>query len=102
MKLLHSLDSIVRSFFSRLPDFSAKPPTSLKSIAKAYYEAKYRPEGGYVLNYRIYEPLKAKIEYLDRRGLYETNLTEKQIVYLFERVKRQHLSSLEVDVGTFS
>ncbi|MDQ2938695.1 MAG: hypothetical protein M3R67_14515, partial [Acidobacteriota bacterium] len=49
--LLHRLDATIARFFTRMPDFGHKPPTSLRRLGRAYFEMKFDPEGGYVRNY---------------------------------------------------
>jgi hypothetical protein len=102
--LLHKLDSIVESFFCRLEDFNFLPPSNLKSLAKSYYEARHSPRSGYIHDYSSYVTVQDKLEYIKRRGLLnpEKTYSQLEIERIFESVKRAHLSSLEMDVGTNS
>lgn len=104
VQLLHKLDSIVRSFFSRLDDFGKSPPPSLKSLAKTFYQARYSPRSGYIHDYSKYTTVQEKIDFLNRRGLLGKEGTYKliDVERIFETVKRQRLNNLEIDVGTIS
>jgi retron-type reverse transcriptase len=62
--LLHRIDRIIDSFFKRLDEFDNKRPDKLKSMSRAYFEAKYNAHGSYVHNYNRYVTIKDKIIYL--------------------------------------
>ena len=64
LTLLHKLDSMVVSLFARLPDFDRKPPNSLKTFARSYYEMKFNPSGGYVKNYDVISTRTEKLSFL--------------------------------------
>ena len=101
--LLHRLDAIVSSLFDRSPLFGNRPATA-KRFARAYYEARYRPDGGYLLNYDTMYTLAQKIDFLIRFGQIDgvTKMPRDEIDALFERTKRRQLRGLELDVGTIS
>ena len=102
--LLHKLDNIIKGFFKRLSDFGERAPDDLKSLAKAFYKAKYNPNGGYIHNYEKFETTSAKMKYLGNRGYINPNKRYKQedIERIFNRVKRKRLADLELDVGITS
>jgi len=104
VELLHKLDFIIRSFFSRLDDFKNSPPNTLKSLAKSYYEAHFSVRSGYIHDYSKYTTVQEKINFLARRGVLDPDTPYKQVDVdrMFETVKRQHLTNLEIDVGTIS
>ena len=104
MELLHKLDAIIEQFFKKLQDFGKCAPTKLKKISKAYYKAKYDPYGGYIHNYKIYDSLKKKINYLSNRGYLNPKGDYKKadIELIFDRVKRKRLTELDLDVGLIS
>jgi RNA-directed DNA polymerase len=104
LQLLHKLDSIIKSFFTRLDDFNNSPPDALKSLSKSYYEARYSTKSGYIHDYNKYITIQEKITFLNRRGIIDKGAQYRStdIDRIFETTKRQHLSKLEIDVGTIS
>jgi hypothetical protein len=102
--LLHRIDRIIDSFFKRLDEFDNKRPDKLKSMSRAYFEAKYNAHGSYVHNYNRYVTIKDKIIYLNKLGKLnpESNYTEDDINLIFERTKLQNLFYLEKDIGEVS
>lgn len=106
-EVLHKIDSITKTYFSRLEMFDKVPPKTLKSISKAYYRAKYSPLDGYIHNYNMYETSEQKVKYLIDKGLIDPNdrtktYTEVQILIMFNKHKNMMLSSLDLDIGTIS
>ena len=104
MPLLHKLDNIIESFFKRLNDFKREPPKNLKKLSAAFYKAKYDLLGGYIHNYNQYDTVKQKIQYLGNRGHInpEGRYKPEDIEIIFNRVKRRHLTDLELDIGITS
>lgn len=102
-ELLHRIDSIVRDFFERSPFFE-EVPSSLKRIARAYWEAQSNPRGGYIRNYDKIDDPKKKYQYLLERGLVDESeqYTTDEIQQLFEKEKSRKISALESDAGTLS
>lgn len=102
-ELLHRIDAIVESFFERHPYFDKKPD-QLKRVARAYWEAQYRPRNGYILNYDSHKTIGDKIDFLRGFGILdpdkEYSSDEIERIYNVERDK--HLSRLKADAGTLS
>ena len=101
--LLHRLDAIVSSFFDRSPLFGKRPQTA-KRFARAYYEAQYRPQHGYILDYDTIGTFSQKIAFLTRFGQISgvIRVSRDEIETMFDRIKRRQLRGLELDVGTIS
>jgi hypothetical protein len=101
LTLLHKLDLMVVSMFSRIPAFDRKPPSSLKKFARAYFEMKFDPTGGYVKNYDIICTRTEKLSFLVERGRVapEESLTDEQIDERYERYKKRILSEMHADEG---
>ena len=101
LTLLHKLDSMVVSLFARLPDFGRKPPSTLKTFARSYYEMKFNPTGGYVKNYDVILTRTDKLSFLLERGLVgpEELLTDEQIDERYERYRKRVLSEMHADEG---
>jgi RNA-directed DNA polymerase len=99
MKLLHKIDNIIANFFKRLDDFNRIPPPNLKKISRAFFEAKYSPEGGYIHNYNKYESREQKERFLLERCKINRNehYSDEKIHDLYEFHKRNNLSELEKD-----
>ncbi|MFD2167220.1 reverse transcriptase domain-containing protein [Thalassotalea euphylliae] len=104
--LLHKIDAIIRSQFSRLSMFENKPPKELKSLARSYYVAKYSPFNGYIHNYSSYDTTAKKIQFLVKFGYISENdskeYTVEEIERRFEAAKMSHLVKLEEDIGNIS
>ena len=64
LTLLHKLDAMVASLFSRLPDFKRKPPLSLKKFGRAYFEMKFNPTRDYGKNYDVISTIAEKLSLL--------------------------------------
>lgn len=101
LTLLHKLDSMVVSLFARLPDFDRKPPSSLKTFARSYYEMKFNPTGGYVKNYDVISTRTEKLSFLVERGRVGPGeaLTDEQIDERYERYRKRILSEMHADEG---
>lgn len=99
LSLLYRLDTTVRNFFSRLNDFDCKAPEGLKSFARAYFEMKFNPGGGYVHDYDKLITPPAKLAFLAERGRVspDEQLTDEQISARFERYRRGVLSTMHED-----
>lgn len=97
--LLHRLDSVVRGMFRRLVEFDHKPPTNLKSFARAFFEMKFRPEGGYVRNFDLFPTVTEKMRLLVERGRVSPDeaLTDDQINDRFERYLNGVLRVMQAD-----
>lgn len=103
LTLLHKLDSMVESMFSRLSDFDRKPPKSLKKFARAYFEMKFNPSGGYIKNYDVISTPAEKLRFLVERGRIDPEgsgaLTDAQIDEKYERYRKRVLSEMHADEG---
>lgn len=99
ISILYKIDAIIASFFKRIEDFDKVPPSSLKKISRAFYEAKYSPGGGYIHNYNSYETVEQKKDFLIQRGRIEFNkkYSEEEINDLYENLKQKNLSDLDKD-----
>lgn len=100
-KLLHQLDAMVASLFSRLPDFDRRAPKSLKKFSRAYFEMKFNPTGSYIRNYDEISSISEKIKFLEERGRVGPNetLTDIQIEDRYERYRKRILSEMHIDEG---
>lgn len=103
VSLLKAFDSIVAGFFRRLRDFGGAAPPELKSLARAYYEARYSPEAGYILNYNQLVSTQDKLAHLLSRGAVSDSrapqLTPTDVEGLFAKVRNRSLADLDQDVG---
>lgn len=97
--LLHRLDSIVNGMFRRLPEFNHQAPDNLKRFARAYFEMKFRPEGGYVRNFNLITTQAEKMQFLVQRGRMAPteSLTDLQINDRFERYVNGVLRVMHAD-----
>jgi RNA-directed DNA polymerase len=97
--LLHKLDSVVRGMFRRLEEFDNKPPSKLKSFARAFFEMKFRPEGGYVRNFDLFTTIAEKMRLLVERGRVAPDeaLTDDQVDDRFERYLNRVLRVMQAD-----
>ena len=106
MHLLHKIDSIIESQFSRLKLFNHKVPNELKSLVKAYYCAKYDTFGGYIHNYGEYKTVADTIRFLVKFGYiaeYDSkSYSEDDIIRKFHKAKSSHIVKLEEDIGNIS
>lgn len=101
LKLLHHLDAMVCSLFSRMPDFDRKAPETLKKFSRAYFEMKFKPDGNYIRNYDLIISLPEKLEFLVDRGRVAPTdaLTDIQIEERYERYRNRVLSEMHADEG---
>jgi RNA-directed DNA polymerase len=100
LSLLHRLDSVVVSFFERLPDFT-RPPPDLKKFSRAYFEMKFRPFGGYVQNYDAILSRDQQRAFLVQRGRLARNdeVSDEGIGLRFDAYRRMILRSMQADEG---
>jgi RNA-directed DNA polymerase len=101
LSLLHRLDGAIAGMFKRLPDFERKAPPRLCKLARAYYEMKFNPRGGYVRNYDVISTREEKLEFLVARGRIgpDEQLTNEQIDDRYERYRRHVLAEMHADEG---
>ncbi|UBF23982.1 hypothetical protein K9N68_19850 [Kovacikia minuta CCNUW1] len=99
LSVLYKLDKIIAGLFERLDDFHGTPPSSLKKLSRAYFEAKYSPTSGYIYNYDNNDTLESKRNFLSKRGKLDPNkgYSEEEIIELYDKVKQRNLSELQKD-----
>lgn len=99
--ILHKIDSAVKKMLIRCPDLKAHAD-AVKRFARAYFEIRYRPEGGYVRNYDEFTTSVQKMNFLIFRGEIssEVALTEAQINEKFEAYRDRMLSEMLADEAT--
>jgi hypothetical protein len=85
--------------FRRLEEFDNKPPSKLKSFARAFFEMKFRPEGGYVRNFDLFTTIAEKMRLLVERGRVAPDeaLTDDQVDDRFERYLNRVLRVMQAD-----
>lgn len=101
LTLLHRLDAAVAGMFHRMTDFKGKAPDELKRFARAYYEMKFSPGGGYVRDYDLIKTSAEKIVFLQERGRIDPKkpLKDEDIDRIYEKYKRRSLSKMQADEG---
>ncbi len=99
--LLFKLDKIISSFFTSLNSFENTSPTNLKRLVRTFYTIKHGTNKGYINNYNDYNTIRKKRKYLIYRGAIDpnTNKSDVEIEYIFERFKTKKLKDLEQDIG---
>jgi RNA-directed DNA polymerase len=100
--LLHRLDHTIAGMFKRLPDFKLQAPGSLKRLARAYFEIKYNPTGGYIRNYDKIQGAIEKLKFLIERGRIDpsaTSISDKEINDKYARYVFHSLASMLSDEG---
>jgi RNA-directed DNA polymerase len=97
--LLHKLDAVVRGMFNRLNEFNHKAPANLKSFARALFEMRFRPYGGYIRNFDLFPTVTEKMRLLVERGRVAPDeaLTDDQINDRFERYLNGVLRVMQAD-----
>ena len=102
LQLLHKLDDSVRHMFSRLPEFDRQRPSTLKRFARAFFEIKYRPNGGYIRNYDANNTPMEMLRFLQARGRInpDETLSEQQIESRYRNYVARALSAMQADEGT--
>lgn len=106
VSLLHQIDRVIISALTRANNLSKEDIKQVKSVTRAYFEAKHSPERGYVHNYNVYQTHEDKIRYLSLIGWikHDPNATysDKQINQMFEQAKTVNLLKLQRDVSILS
>lgn len=102
LSLLHRLDATVRGMFARLPQFGRVAPCNLKRFARAHFEMKFRPSGGYIRDYDRITTRAEKLAFLNERGRIDPSvpLTDDQINREYEQYVRRVLAKMQADEGT--
>ncbi|MHB1058071.1 MAG: reverse transcriptase domain-containing protein [Rhodanobacter sp.] len=100
--LLYRIDTIIANMFSRLREFDYKSPPGLKKLSRAYWEMKFRPEGGYIRNYDKIQTIPEKLEFLITRGRLGPNdiLTDEQIDDRYQAYVKVVLADMYADEGS--
>lgn len=103
LTLLHRLDVVITRLFSRLSDFKGYDLSVLKRLSRSYYEAKYSPQSGYILNYNKISTPRDMIDFLIRRGIVDpadaSTMSVEAVVARYQNEKARRLVRLEKDVG---
>jgi retron-type reverse transcriptase len=101
MTLLHKLDATISAMFGRLDDFERKAPIGLRRLARAYYEIKFSPSGGYVRDYDKIQTSMEKLKCLLERGRVAEKdmLTDAQIGDMYAKYLYHSLAAMHSDEG---
>jgi len=103
LSLLHRLDVVIRRLFGRLSEFKGYDLSALKRLSRSYYEAKYSPQGGYILDYNKISTPRKMIEFLVGRGLVDpadtASMSIEAVTVRYQAEKSKRLVRLEKDVG---
>lgn len=103
LELLHSMDNAIRSMTDRLPSHHLGVLRGLKSLATAYFEARFRPRGRYIMQYDSIKTFAQKMAFLSKRGhLAPGSANAQEVEELFDRIQRRRLAQLDADVGFIS
>jgi retron-type reverse transcriptase len=100
MNQLFKIDNVIGTFFERLSIFDYKKPKGLKSIVRAYHEAKYRGlASNYVFNYNLVDTVRKKWSWLVKRGIIDENgiYLDGYIEDMFELYRDKKLKGLGKD-----
>lgn len=101
LSLLHRLDKTIAGMFSRISEFGGAAPSGLRKLARAYFEMKFNPEGGYVRNYDKILTTTEKVQFLLERGRVgpDETLTDDQISDRYDKYLSHILSAMHSDEG---
>jgi RNA-directed DNA polymerase len=101
LSLLHRLDKTIAGMFSRISEFGGTAPSGLRKLARAYFEMKFNPEGGYVRNYDKILTATEKVQFLLERGRVgpDETLTDDQISDRYDKYLSHILSAMHSDEG---
>ncbi|WP_321991494.1 reverse transcriptase domain-containing protein [Marispirochaeta aestuarii] len=102
--VFHRLNSIMETGLRRLIPQTILNQVSIKSFIRTYYEIYYRPKGGYIENYDIYDTIEKKYDYLRFRGYLSQKDTweNEEIETMFIQVREKHITSMLMDLGNLS
>lgn len=98
---LHQMDQAISRMVERVPVLGEGSPPPLKKLARAHYEIKYNPKGGYVRNYDVNVTSAQKLRFLEVRGRVDPSvpLTEDQISERYEAYVKFVLAKMHEDEG---
>lgn len=101
LSLLHRMDAAIAGMFGRLSDFQSAPKGTLKRLARAYFEMRFNPTGGYVHNFDSYSSTAKMLQFLVERALVDPNetLTDNQIQQRFALKRDSVLRAMHADEG---
>lgn len=103
LDLLHTMDNAISNMTHRLPAHHAGKLPGLKSLSTAYFEARHRPRGPYIMQYDSISTTPQKIAFLSRRGHFPPGSRDPQEVdTLFDKIQRRRLARLDADVAFLS
>jgi hypothetical protein len=87
--------------FERLPEFDRRSPIGLKRFARAFFEIKFRPDGGYVRNYDVNNTPVRMLQFLVERGRVAPTemLTDEQIANRYQSYLARALAAMHADEG---
>lgn len=96
--MLHRIDVAIRKMLERSDEL--RPHANvIKRLARAYFEIRFRPAGGYVRNYDEFKTPVQKLNFLVFRGEVgaDSSLSEAQINEKFESYRDRQLSEMLAD-----
>jgi RNA-directed DNA polymerase len=98
LTVLHRIDGIVSSLLARVVGLREHSGRT-KRFARAYFEMRHRPYGGYVRNYDVIDTPERMIKFLAFRGRVGPGeqLTEEQIRSRFEAYRDRQLGLMLAD-----
>jgi hypothetical protein len=84
-----------------MPDFQNSPPPELRKFARAFFEMKFNPLGGYVRNFDVICTVASKLAFLHRRGRIAPGeeLTDEQVESRYDACRRKILTTMQADEG---
>jgi len=84
-----------------MPDFDNKAPADLKKFARAFFEMKFSPTGGYVRNFDTIRSVAQRLEFLIQRGRVGPHdvLTDDQIHDRYVAYQNKILGAMQADEG---
>lgn len=101
LTLLHKLDHAVARMFERIPDFEYSASTNLKKFSRAYFEMKFRLDGGYIQNYDRITTIAEMKDFLIQRGRLASDAdpSDDVIAQQYDIYRRRILRSMLADEG---
>lgn len=105
LTMLNQIDRVIETTLGRLRGFSKDDLSKVKRVTRAYYEAKFSPHRGYILNYDKYDTPEKKLDFLVLTGVLKSDpnssYTKEKIEEMFELAKHKRLLKLEHDLAMF-
>lgn len=104
--LLHSMDRSIALMLRQVGEFGDGPPKELKRLARAFYEVRFSPDGGYIRNYNTLAGIVDRLAFLIRRGRVDPEdadrMSEQEVNSLFDAYREEQLSRFDSDIGHIS